>query len=139
MTFFSDIRSAMEAHLLSMPGLPAQIAPENVRVSPTLSGPYLSFRLNRTRIRPVTLGPNPVERHEGLFLVDLSVAKGRGPREIEELAELVRKRFRPALILGENSARVKILYAQGGTLPEDHLSEWFRAAITVGWWCNEMQ
>jgi hypothetical protein len=138
MSLHTDIRAALEEHLVATPGLPEARAWEGVKFDPpAVTIPYLRAVYAPASSRPVSLGTQPWFQHLGVLLVDLWYPVGSGARQAELMADAVRSRYGLTTNLSKNGTQVRIRYAERGRgLSVDGR---YLVPVTVAWRCLSQQ
>lgn len=133
-TIMNRIRRAFEKHLEATAGV-TRIFWENTNNENLIGASHVEPNFIPLTKRPVTAGPNPLERYTGLYqiLVYTPLHEGSGPSDA--LVDLLLSRFRPAEHLedtvGSDTVIVRLEYSETGESYEDrgcHVTP-----VTIGW------
>lgn len=112
MTKLNDIRVALESHLAATtPALPA-IAWPNVPFTPTTGVSYLRARFVPVTRRPVVAGPDPEQRHTGLFMVNIYTPEDQGAEAGADLADRLLARFNGSDAIVTPDVIVRLEYSE---------------------------
>lgn len=108
-TIHTDLRAACRALLLSVAGIPSDIAWEGENKSAGFAGPFI-----REAFRPIfsdkrAIGPSGTVLHRCTFNLNLFFPAGKGTIEIETAAGLILEAFRPgtSLVYGGSSGMIQ--------------------------------
>lgn len=107
MSLESDLRTALESRLATLPGLPA-VAWENVEYTEREGVPYLEPRLLPAEDVFSPTSATGATVAAGIYQVIISVPTGRGRAEYAELLDALRAHFPRALTLDHGDARVVV-------------------------------
>lgn len=133
MSVSTDIRQALEKHLVTVAGLPATQEFEGAPIlNPTPGTAYVSAAIHPVAERPSSAGSDAFILHEGLFLVNLFLPSGKGPHDIEVLADAVKAAFTVATVLTQGSTSVRIRYAEKSAARVE--ADWLMVPITISWY-----
>ena len=134
MTIYADIRAALEGRIASVSGVPsaANRAWENVKFSPTTGTAWVRMQLVPISRRPLDVTATGLQRHDGLFVVDVFVPSGKGPSAADTLADAICTAFEAGTVLTANSQTVQIEYAE---IDRAAVSDppWYQAMVSVKW------
>jgi len=87
-----SIRSALETRLSQTTDVPS-ISFQNVKYKPSTGTEFIEVQFQPTSRRPSTMGPNPVQRYQGLLTLLIHWPENVGPGEAEGLADNLVERF----------------------------------------------
>lgn len=132
MSSLNAIRIALENHLATTtPALPA-IAWPNVPYSPTTGTAYLRARFVPVTRRPVTTGPNPEQRHSGLFMVNVYTPEDAGANAGMVIADQILARFNGSDAIVAPTVTVRFEYSEA-KLPL-HDPPFYVIPVEIGWY-----
>jgi len=131
MTVTNSIRIALENHLAGMVGVPA-VAWPNVPYTPTPGTPYLRVQFIPVNRRAVVAGPNPEQRHSGLFYVTAYTAESLGSSAGLVLADVIQARFNGSSAIVTSPVIVRIEYSEV-KLPL-HDPPFYAIPVEIGWY-----
>lgn len=137
MTDTRDIRRSLEKRLNagSYTGITnsTDIAWENVDFDPKAKTAWLRPKTIITERQSAIVGPNPVTRWDGLFLIDCFRKNNEGTQSLDDLTDDVLAQFEHTTLLTENSKTLIILSATptGGYIQEP---PWSFQPITISWY-----
>lgn len=137
MTVYSDIRSALEAEIDNVVGIPAAAyrAWDNVDYTPTIGQPWVRMQIVPINSRPDTRGDNYHTLHTGLFVVDIFTPKNIGPSTADTLADAIRDRYKPEIALTSGSTNVRIRYCEKTQALVDE--SWYHQPVVIEWFSYE--
>ncbi len=137
----SQIRAALETHLLTLPGLPVGdngkpiVSWENVQfLPPDEAGLWLRTTLIPSESYGRTVGDNPTVRFQGLFQIDVFAPDGLGPGAAENLADNVMGHYRSGTRLFHGDASVTTLVPSRGAGFVTGI--WYQLPVTVYWYSH---
>lgn len=136
MSFYDDIRSALETQLSTIVGIPA-IAWENVNFTPTTGTPYIQVRNLPTARRPAVRGLNPVQRYQGVFQLLVHYPEGVGPSASEDMVDLILTAFEATIDLSFTNPDTEVIYVtidyseQVGAYSN---SPWYTTPVNIGYY-----
>lgn len=133
MSALGDIRAALEGVVAGIAGIPSHLAWQNVRFTPPDNATWVQLDLSRSSIRPITAGPSPQLRHEGLFFLRIHSPQGRGPMASDDLADAIRKAYAVGNDFTAGSVIVRTRSAEVLTPVSD--PQWFVTTVVVDWYC----
>lgn len=132
MTKTNAIRIALENRLATTsPALPA-IAWPNVPFKPTRGQPYLRAQFAPVTRRPVTAGPDPDQRHAGLFMVYVYTPEDQGAAAGTLLADQILARFNGSD--AEIAADVIVRFEYSEAKLPLHDPPFYVIPVEVGWY-----
>ena len=135
MSVYSNIRSALESRLSQITDIPP-IKYENSKFKPTTGAPFITCSLFPTSRRPSEVGSNPFNRYQGLFTVSVYTPENNGPKECQDLCNLILAAF-PAgthdLVFGGQIVRIEFVEQ----LRSFRDSPWFITPVNVGWYAYD--
>jgi hypothetical protein len=135
MNFYRRIRRALEVHLENTPQIP-YIFWENTSKENLIATAHVEPNFIPLRKRAVEIGPNPMERYDGIFQVIAYAPLNDGPAAVEDIAGLILDRYRPSGILidtiGQDTAVVRIEYSEAGEAYEDRGCN--ALPLNIGWY-----
>jgi hypothetical protein len=136
MSYYDDIRSALEVALASIPDLPP-IAWENRNFSPTTGTGYIQVRQLPTARRPAVRGLNPPMRYQGVFQLLVKVPENKGPSQGEDIVETLLGTFLATTDLSFTNTDTETVYVtidyaeQVGAFND---SPWYTLPVNIGWY-----
>mgnify|MGYP003644160834 FL=1 len=136
MSYYDDIRAALEVALNGIAGIPA-IAWENKRYAPVTGTPYILVRNLPTSRRPAVRGLNPQMRYQGVFQLLVKFPEGAGPGPSEDLTETLLETFEATTDLSFTNTDAQTVYVtidyaeQVGAYTE---SPWYTTPINIGYY-----
>lgn len=132
MTKVNDIRIALENHLATAtPALPA-VAWPNVPYVPTTGTPYLRATFMPVTRRPVVAGPDPEQRHTGLFMVNIYTPEDLGANAGMVYADQILTRFNGSDAIVAPTVIVRFEYSEA-KLPL-HEPPFYVIPVEISWY-----
>lgn len=131
MTTLNQIRIALENHLATMTPTPPSIAWPNVEFAPTTGTTHFIARFVPVTRRPITQGPTPEQRYEGLFMIDIRTPEGLGAAAGMGHADALQTRFNGSSSITTANATVRIDYGEA-KLPL-HDPPFYVIPFEIGW------
>lgn len=129
-----DLQSALNKALDD--AFPAMdVAWENINFVPAVGIGYLRAWLLPAETDVATLGPNPWQRHQGIFQVSVFYPLGQGPGPAMGKAAEIQKIFRPGAKFYYNSVEVVIEKSwPSSAMVED--GGWYHIPVNVRYRCE---
>lgn len=132
MTKLNDIRVALENHLATTtPSLPS-IAWPNVEFTPTTGTTYLRAAFIPITRRPVTAGPTPEQRHNGLFMVNIYTPENQGAAAGMAYADQIMARFNGSDSVVSGDVIVRFEYSEAKR--PLHEQPFYVIPVEIGWY-----
>lgn len=132
----NDIRIALENHLATTSSTPAPAIPAiawpNVPYTPTTGTPYLRARFMPVTRRPSVAGPNPEQRHSGLFMVNIHTPEDQGANAGTALADKLCDRFEGSSSILAANVIVRLEYAEAKQ--PLHEPPFYVIPVEIGWY-----
>lgn len=128
---YNDIRVALDSRLNALSGLP-DVDWENVGLDPVSSEEWVQARLAPAQTRPAVAGPNPTERYNGTYLINIFWPSYEGPKQAEDLARRIKEQFPPGDVLTNNGVRVRIRYSEQQQAIQD--PPYYQIPVVVSWY-----
>lgn len=137
MTLSTNIRGALQERLLTVDGLPSGIAWQGQEYEPDADELYVEATVSYTSQRQRSLGPSGLDRHEGVFLVDVVFPTPphlNGLNQAEILSDAIRAKYTTQGTLTKNGTNVGIDYAERADVQKRDNG---RSAIpiAIAWYC----
>lgn len=110
---FSDIESALDAHLGTLPSSPA-IAWPNRRYDPRQDTPYLQPFLLPSDTGQAALGASGLDKHIGVYQISIFVPLLTGKKAGKDLSDAIANHFARGTKLVYNTATVRITTVKTG-------------------------
>jgi hypothetical protein len=132
MTAINNIRVALEAHLSSTsPALPA-IAWPNVPFTPVPGTTYLRTEFIPVTRRPVTAGPDPEQRINGLYYITVYTQEDQGAAAGMGIADALLSRFNGSTAILAANVTVRLEYSE--VKQPLHDPPFFAIPVEIGWY-----
>jgi hypothetical protein len=133
MTAMNSIRTALENHLQTTPSppLPA-IAWPNVPYTRVTGTPFIRVEFIPVLRRPVVVGPNPEQRHSGLFYLTVYTPEDRGAYDGMAVVDRLLTRFNGSSAITTSTVIVRLEYS-AAKMPL-HDAPFFAIPIEIGWY-----
>lgn len=125
------IRTALEKHLADTPGLPP-VAWPNVPFTPSPGHSYIRAEFVPVTRRPIVMGPGPMHRAVGLFMLSVCTPERDGAGAGLALADVLLQRFNGSTTIQSPTVNVSIEYSEA-KLPL-HSPPFYVIPIQVGWY-----
>jgi hypothetical protein len=132
MTTLNDIRVALESHLAGLATSMPSVAWPNVPFVPTTGTTYLRAEFIPVLRRPVTTGPDPEQRHSGLFYVTVYTPEEKGAAEGIGLADDLLSHFNGSDAIVTTNAIVRLEYSEAKMALHD--PPFYAIPIEIGWY-----
>jgi hypothetical protein len=132
MTTLNDIRVALESHLAGLATSMPPVAWPNVPFVPTTGTTYLRAEFIPVLRRPVTTGPDPEQRHSGLFYVTVYTPEEKGAAEGIGLADDLLSHFNGSDAIVTTNAIVRLEYSEAKMALHD--PPFYAIPIEIGWY-----
>jgi len=134
MNVYNNIRAALEVQLSNITGIP-YIIYQNTVYDPPTNTPFVTCSLFPTSRRPSEVGSNPFNRYLGLFSISVYTPESVGPKENQDLCNLILAAFPSTHDISHNGQIVRVEYAeQTGSFRD---SPWFITPINIGWYAYD--
>lgn len=126
---YGDIRALLDTQLQTVSNLPS-LQTENTRLNPG-GLPFVRSTLLPAEPTPLTVGPNGIDEHQGLYQVDLFYPQDHGVGTPGALAASVLAMFPRGLILSTGTAcmHVKMSWQEVAY----QVNNWYVTPITIRW------
>ena len=131
MASLNPIRACLEQYLLATAGIPAVAIP-NVKFDPDPKVPFIRVQFVPTSKRPANVGPNPLERYEGLYQLNVYHPSNEGEGYGLNIADVLMERFKPSTSIVFGGEEVGIMYSEVGLPFPD--APFYTTPVTVGWY-----
>lgn len=97
---------------------------------------WVRARVRSVGNRTVATGDGPLQRHEGIFLVDVfePYSSGMGINRLERLASAIRAQFRVTTSIVRSNVTVRISGLNPGSLLEN--TDNLQVPISIDWWAD---
>lgn len=105
-TAFADISAALDARLNTMSSLPP-VAWPNTGYTPIVGTLYLRPHVLPNDTTQASAGASGLDRHEGIYQVDVLAQAGRGKLEATQMADTVANHFARGTTLSYNGVNVR--------------------------------
>ena len=105
---YSEIHKALLTHLELMSGV-IEVAGDNLEFEPVEGVPYLETFILHANGEVATLGNTGYDRYPGVFQINLRYPKGSGSKDQNDMATLIKNRFRRGLSLVSGGVTVRTL------------------------------
>jgi hypothetical protein len=132
MTTLNDIRVALESHLAALTTSMPPVAWPNVPFTPVTGTTYLRAAFIPVLRRPVTTGPDPEQRHSGLFYVTIYTPEEKGAAEGIGLADDLLSHFNGSDAIVTTNAIVRLEYSEAKMALHD--PPFYAIPIEIGWY-----
>ena len=106
-TVFADISAALDVQLSIMAGVPP-VAWANIPFTPVSGTLYIRPHVLPNNTAQAAAGSTGIDRHEGIYQVDVLAPAGRGKKEATEMADLVANHFARGTTLAYNGTNVRL-------------------------------
>lgn len=133
MTATRAIRTVLETHLSTTPSpaLPALAWP-NVPYTPTVGTPYITVEFIPVLRRPVVVGPDPEQRHSGLFYLTVFTPESRGADAGLTIVDQLLTRFNGHTSITGATVNVSIEYSEAKMAL--HMPPFYAIPVEIGWY-----
>lgn len=125
------VRTALEKHLADTPGLPP-VAWPNAAFSPLPGQAYIRAEFIPVTRRPIVMGPHPMQRMTGLFMITVFVPERDGAGTGLALADVLSQRFNGSTTIQSPQVNVCIEYSEVKLAL--HSSPFYAIPVQVGWY-----
>ena len=130
---YSDIRAALENALDGITS--ATVVYENTRVDVAPGESYVFAQLNPSTRRPNVLGPDPEQRHDGVFNLRVCTPESGGPGPGASIADEIIATMDATADITHGSTTVRVRYAELGVAFPD--PPHYCTPVVVGWFAYE--
>lgn len=127
----NKIRACLEQHLRAIPSIPTIVVP-NVKYDPNKDTPFVRVQFVPLSRRPANVGPNPLNRHDGLYALNVYTPEYQGEGEGLRIAQLIMDAFAPSTSISYGGENVGISYSEAEMAYGD--SPFFATPVNVGWY-----
>lgn len=128
---YNKIRACLEQHLRAIIGIPLVIV-GNVKYDPQKDTPFVRAQFAPLSRRPANVGPNPLNRHDGLYSLNVYTPEYNGEGEGLRVAQLIADAFAPSTSIAYGGENVGISYSEVMMAYGD--SPFFATPVNVGWY-----
>jgi hypothetical protein len=129
----ATIRAALETYLAATSGIPALVF-DNVDYDPSALTPFVRVKLAPVSRRPIDVGPNPLSRVDGIYILTICQPKNVGDGPGLVVADTLSNRFPPHSVIPYGSIFVEIVYSEVGMSYPDDL--YHCTPVTIGWFAH---
>lgn len=131
MTITNDIRQALDAHLAATANVP-EIAFQAVGYEQQPLVTHIRVEFIPTSRRPASRGPNPQNRHQGLYIMTVCTPEDNGSGPALDIADMLMGRFDGSSDIAGIETTVSIEYSEAGTGFMD--PPFYCVPVSVAWY-----
>ena len=131
MTVTNSIREALDSHLAATQNIPIVVY-ENTPYDQIPDTPHIRVQFLPTSRRPAVRGPNPQNRHQGLYTMTVCIPVEYGTGTGLEIADTLMERFNGSTDVVGMDLTVSLEYSEAEGSFEDE--PFYCTPVQVGWY-----